>query len=126
MKLFEGRTAMVTGAGKNMGKEIALAFAKNGANVIVCDYNEEAATQTAEEIRALGVEALPAVFEVGAGNGVAVKKLRTSKLKCREMLIRLLNNFNQEDYHQHILPDQNVLNTQHNHKRFRCLLYSIS
>jgi NAD(P)-dependent dehydrogenase (short-subunit alcohol dehydrogenase family) len=28
MKLFEGRTAMVTGAGKNMGKEIALSFAK--------------------------------------------------------------------------------------------------
>ena len=37
MKLFEGRTAMVTGAGKNMGKEIALSFAKNGANVVVCD-----------------------------------------------------------------------------------------
>ena len=32
MKLFEGRTAMVTGAGKNMGKEIALSFAKHGAN----------------------------------------------------------------------------------------------
>lgn len=64
MKLFEGRTAMVTGAGKNMGKEIALSFAKNGANVVVCDYNEEAAIQTAEEIRALGVEALLAVCDV--------------------------------------------------------------
>ena len=64
MKIFEGRTAMVTGAGKNIGKEMALSFARNGANVIVCDYNEEAATQTAEEIRALGVEALPAVCDV--------------------------------------------------------------
>ena len=41
MKLFEGRTAMVTGAGRNIGKEIAHSFARNGANVIVCDYNEE-------------------------------------------------------------------------------------
>ena len=64
MKLFEGRTAMVTGAGKNMGKEIALSFAKNGANVVVCDYNEEAAKETAEEIRDLGVEAMLAVCDV--------------------------------------------------------------
>jgi NAD(P)-dependent dehydrogenase (short-subunit alcohol dehydrogenase family) len=35
--LFEGRTSMVNGAGKNIGKEIALAFARNGANVIVCE-----------------------------------------------------------------------------------------
>ena len=64
MKLFEGRTAMVTGAGKNMGKEIALSFAKNGANVVVCDYNGEAASETASEIRALGVEAMLAVCDV--------------------------------------------------------------
>lgn len=64
MKLFEGRTAMVTGAGKNIGKEIALDFAKNGANVIVCDYNEENALQTVSELTALGVEAMPAVCDV--------------------------------------------------------------
>lgn len=64
MKLFEGRTAMVTGAGKNTGKEIALAFARQGANVVVCDYNEEAAAETAAEIRALGTEAMLAVCDV--------------------------------------------------------------
>ena len=64
MKLFEGRTAMVTGAGRNIGREIALSFAKNGANVVVCDYNEEAALETVEDIRALGVEAMPAVCDV--------------------------------------------------------------
>ena len=64
MKLFEGRTAMVTGAGKNMGKEIALSFAKNGANVVVCDYNENAARETVAEIRALGVNAMEAVCDV--------------------------------------------------------------
>ena len=50
MKLFEGRTAMVTGAGRNIGKEIAHSFARNGANVIVCDYNEENALATTKEV----------------------------------------------------------------------------
>ena len=64
MKLFEGRTAMVTGAGKNIGRTIALEFAKNGANVIVCDYNAECAEKTAEEIRSIGVDAITAVCDV--------------------------------------------------------------
>jgi NAD(P)-dependent dehydrogenase (short-subunit alcohol dehydrogenase family) len=64
MKIFEGRTAMVTGAGKNIGKEIALSFARNGANVIVCDYNEQNALATTKEIEMLGVKALVAVCDV--------------------------------------------------------------
>lgn len=64
MKYFEGRTALVTGAGKNIGKEIALGFAKNGANVIVCDYNKENAIETVNEIRALGVDAMEMVCDV--------------------------------------------------------------
>ncbi len=64
MKLFEGRTAMVTGAGKNIGKEIALSFAKNGTNIVVCDYNEENAKETVREILDLGVGAMAAVCDV--------------------------------------------------------------
>lgn len=64
MKRFVGKTAMVTGAGKNIGKEIALAFAKEGANVLVCDYNEGNAIKTAEEIENLGVKAMTAVCDV--------------------------------------------------------------
>jgi len=64
MKYFEGRTAMVTGAGKNIGKEIALSSARNGANVIVCDYNEENARTTAQELRALGVKAMESICDV--------------------------------------------------------------
>ena len=64
MKKFAGRTAFVTGAGKNIGKEIALAFANNGANVIVCDYNADNAAAAAREIETLGVGALVAVCDV--------------------------------------------------------------
>jgi len=64
MKRFEGKTVMVTGAGKNIGREIALDFAKEGANVVVCDYDEENAVNTAKEVEALGVSALLAVCDV--------------------------------------------------------------
>ena len=64
MKIFEERTAMVTGAGKNIGKEIALSFARNGANVIVCDYNEENALQTAKEVESFGVRSFAAICDV--------------------------------------------------------------
>lgn len=64
MKRFENKTAMVTGAGKNIGKEIALAFAREGANVVICDLNEENALATAKEIEALGVGAMCAVCDV--------------------------------------------------------------
>ena len=61
---FEGKTVMVTGAGKNIGKQIALDFAREGANVLVCDYNETNAVNTSEEILRLGVGAMPAVCDV--------------------------------------------------------------
>lgn len=64
MKRFNGRTAMVTGAGKNIGREIALSFAREGANIVVCDLNEENAKRTANEIEALGVGAMCAVCDV--------------------------------------------------------------
>ena len=64
MSCLKGRTAMVTGAGKNIGKDIAITFAKEGANVIVCDYNEDNAKSTAGEIERLGVGAMTAVCDV--------------------------------------------------------------
>lgn len=64
MKNLKGRTAMVTGAGKNIGREIALAFAYEGANVIVCDCNEVNAKTTAKEIEGMGVGAMVAVCDV--------------------------------------------------------------
>jgi len=64
MKKFEGMTAFVTGSGKNIGKEIALSFAREGANVIVCDYDAATAEQTAKEVATLGVGCMTAVCDV--------------------------------------------------------------
>ena len=64
MTNLKNKTVMVTGAGKNIGKEIALAFAREGANVVVCDLSEENANSTAQEIRAMGTGVMAAVCDV--------------------------------------------------------------
>ena len=64
MESLKNKTVMVTGAGKNIGREIALTFAREGANVIVCDVNGENAGNTAAEIEAMGVGAMAAVCDV--------------------------------------------------------------
>ena len=61
---FLNKTAMVTGAGKNIGKQIALDFAREGANVVVCDMNEENTLATVAEIEAMGGKAMAAVCDV--------------------------------------------------------------
>lgn len=47
---LSGKTALVTGAARGIGKAIVVAFAREGAEVIVCDRDEEAAVLTAQEI----------------------------------------------------------------------------
>ncbi len=55
---LKDRTALVTGAAQGIGRSIAIALAKEGANIVVSDINKELADQTAGEIAALGVKAL--------------------------------------------------------------------
>ena len=57
MKLLEGKVALVTGAGRGIGKAIALRFAQEGANVAFTDLVvNEAVEETVKEIEALGVK----------------------------------------------------------------------
>ncbi|MBS3768851.1 MAG: 3-oxoacyl-[acyl-carrier-protein] reductase [Bacteroidales bacterium] len=56
MKLVEGKTALITGAARGIGKAIALKFAENGANIAITDleYNEKM-EETIEQINQMGV-----------------------------------------------------------------------
>lgn len=65
-KPLSGKTALVTGASRGIGRSIALALAEAGTNVAV-NYagSEAAATEVAEQIRAKGVEAITVQANVG-------------------------------------------------------------
>ncbi|MFQ5667929.1 MAG: SDR family oxidoreductase [Candidatus Binatia bacterium] len=57
-ELFRGTTALVTGGGRGIGKQTALAFARLGANVVIASRKPENLNPTAEEITATGVGCL--------------------------------------------------------------------
>ena len=64
MKL-EGKAALVTGSGRNIGRATVLELAREGANVVVnARTNREEAEAVAQEARSLGVKALPILADV--------------------------------------------------------------
>ncbi len=68
----ENRTAIVTGASRGIGKQIALRLARNGFNLVLAARTLEAGqgrwpgslAETAEQVRALGVEVMPVKCDV--------------------------------------------------------------
>jgi NAD(P)-dependent dehydrogenase (short-subunit alcohol dehydrogenase family) len=54
MGLLEDKIGIVTGAGQGIGRAIALSYAREGATVVVADFNEETGAATAESINKAG------------------------------------------------------------------------
>jgi 3-hydroxybutyrate dehydrogenase len=61
---LKDKVAIVTGAASGIGREIALAYAREGAKVAIADLNQAAADKTASEIKAKGGNALGVVMDV--------------------------------------------------------------
>lgn len=83
---LSGKTALVTGGAKRVGREIALGLARRGANVVV-HYNTSAADarKVVAEIKALGVDAL------------AVKADQTNARQVRAAVAKAVKHFGQID-----------------------------
>jgi NAD(P)-dependent dehydrogenase (short-subunit alcohol dehydrogenase family) len=58
MQICEGRSVIITGAGAGLGRAYALAFAAEGARVLINDIRQEAAEAVAGEVRELGGQAI--------------------------------------------------------------------
>jgi NAD(P)-dependent dehydrogenase (short-subunit alcohol dehydrogenase family) len=69
---IEGKTALVTGSGRNIGRAIALDLAKQGANVVVNGHRDKNAVDTVvEEIKASGGKGLGYMADVSSPEQVA-------------------------------------------------------
>ncbi|HVD48023.1 MAG TPA: glucose 1-dehydrogenase [Candidatus Limnocylindria bacterium] len=63
---FAGQTAIVTGAGRGMGRAVALGLAAEGANVVLAEVDEPSAKEVAEEIHKAGARALQVKVDIGS------------------------------------------------------------
>jgi len=61
---LKNRKAIITGGGRGLGKATALAFAKEGIDVAITGRNEAVLKETVSELKAFGVNAIYAVFDV--------------------------------------------------------------
>lgn len=89
-ELFAGRTALVTGGGRGIGREIALAFAGLGANVVIAARGEDNLARTRADIEAMGRRCL--AVPVNVRDPEAVDQMVSASLAEFETIDFLINN----------------------------------
>ena len=85
MGVLEGKVAIITGAGQGIGKAIALRFAREGADIVICDIATENMKVVSQEIAELGHASL------------AVKADVSIKQDVENMVSTVINKFNKVD-----------------------------
>ena len=87
---LEGRTALVTGAARGIGKAIAKTLAARGASIVVVDLRMDLAEETAQEITATGRKAI--ALEADVSNQESVKAMIKAALAKFSKIDILVNN----------------------------------
>ena len=91
MMNFAGKTAVVTGGSRGIGRAICEELARGGANVVLCYAgNEAAAAETVSACEALGAKALAVKCDVA--DGEQVKALMDEAVKAFGRIDILVNN----------------------------------
>jgi 3-oxoacyl-[acyl-carrier protein] reductase len=84
------KVAIITGAGRGIGRASALLFASEGARVVVADINKSAAEEVASEIQQRDQQALP--IQVDVTNADSVEALAQAAMNWAGRIDILLNN----------------------------------
>jgi len=87
---FTGKTVLVTGAASGIGRATALACARAGADLVICDLNAAALAATESEIRALGREVLARAVDVASA--AAMEDFAAAVHRDRAAVDVLVNN----------------------------------
>ncbi len=87
---FKGKTVVVTGSSRGLGREIALVFSKAGANLVLASRNLEKLQEVAEEIKNEGGIALP--FQVDVTSKADVEALMDKACEKFGQIDVLINN----------------------------------
>ena len=66
MKKLEGKTAIVTGSGRGIGRELALKLASEGARLVINDLDADPAQEVVAEIKKMGSDAVACIGSVTA------------------------------------------------------------
>jgi len=90
MGRLDGKTAVITGSGRGIGKAIATLFAREGASVVINDIDEAVALATATEIEAIGGKAVICVGDIRQPE--EAKKLMDTAVQSFGKLDILVNN----------------------------------
>lgn len=97
--ILKGKTAIITGGGRGIGKAIALDLAKEGCNLIISSRNGEELRKTAEELKAFGADVLSIQLDLGMQDNIlelvneSVKQFGTVDILINNAGIILPNQF---------------------------------
>lgn len=88
---LNGRVGLVTGAGSGLGRSVALALARQGANVVVADFDTPRMERTVEEILRLGTTEGALSLATDVRDDASVRGLARSALKAMGRVDILIN-----------------------------------
>ncbi|WP_246938676.1 3-oxoacyl-ACP reductase FabG [Bacillus pinisoli] len=87
---LENKVAIITGAANGIGLEAAKLFSKEGARVVLADFNEELGSKEAEELRAQGRDVL--FVQVNVADRASVDQMVSKTMEAYGRIDILINN----------------------------------